>query len=118
MVGVIELKGMEFYSYHGCFDEEQLIGNRFIVDMSVWVDIDKAAASDNITDAIDYQKLYLIVREEMAQKSKLLESVATRIVDRVKREFGLVEKIELSLAKLNPPLGGGNVASSRITITK
>ena len=54
----------------------------------------------------------------MAQKSKLLESVATRIVDRVKREFGLVEKIELSLAKLNPPLGGGNVASSRITITK
>ena len=117
MVGVIELRGMEFYAYHGCFEEEQLIGNRFIVDMSVWVDIDRAAASDDIADAVNYQELYLIVKDEMAQKSRLLENVASRIVDRVKREFSGIEKVELSVAKLNPPLGG-KVASSRVVIIK
>ena len=117
MVGVIELRGMEFYAYHGCFEEERLIGNKFIVDISVRTDVGRAAVSDNIADAVDYQMLYRIVKEEMALKSRLLENVATRIADRIKREFEQIECVELSVAKLNPPLGG-KVASSRVTITR
>ena len=117
MIGVIELNEMEFYAYHGCFEEEQLIGNRFKVDLSIWTDVDKAAVSDNITDAVDYQKLYMAVKEEMSKKSKLLENVALRIAERIKGEFAQIEKVEVSVSKLNPPLGG-KVGASCVTIVK
>ena len=117
MIGIIELREMEFYAYHGCFEEEQLIGNKFTVNLQVWTDIDRAAASDNIDDAVDYQRLYMAVKEEMEQKSRLLENVASRIADRVKSEFSQIEKVEVLVAKLNPPLGG-KVASSCVSVIK
>lgn len=100
------LEGMDFFSFHGCFKEEQIIGSRFIVDLSVETDTQKAEASDHLRDTLDYVKLYQCVKKEMEQKSYLLEHVCCRMINAIKRDFPGVEAIEIRLAKLNPPVGG------------
>ena len=52
------------------------------------------------------QHLNKIVKEEMSVSSKLLEHVAQRIIDRVLKQFSEVKRIEVSVAKQNPPIGG------------
>lgn len=102
----IILEGMEFFSYHGCFKEEQIIGNKFIVDLKIEVNTIKAQLSDNIHDTINYQKLYLIVKDEMEKKSHLLEHIARRIINSLYKTFINIEKITVKISKINPPLGG------------
>ena len=115
-ISMIELVNMEFYSYHGHFQEEQIIGNKFIVNFSAECDVFKAGESDLLEDAVNYQELYNIIKEEMEIPSKLLENVALRIAKRVKMTYPQVGKISISVAKMNPPIGG-KVEASRVAIS-
>jgi dihydroneopterin aldolase len=105
-MGQILLEGMEFFSFHGCFKEEQIIGTKFIVDLSIDAETDKAEESDHLRDTVDYVGLYRCVKMEMEQKSYLLEHVARRIMVAIRNEFPAISAIELKLAKINPPMGG------------
>ena len=105
-MGKIFVEGIKLYAYHGCFKEEQLIGTNFNVDVELDTDLEKASVSDNLYDTIDYQRVFQIVKEEMAIPSKLLEHVGKRIMDHLFREFETLEKVKLKISKLNPPLGG------------
>ncbi len=105
-MGQIEIEGMEFYAYHGHYATEQVVGNRFIVDLSLYTDCSKAAETDQLSDALDYQKIYQIVQEEMAITSHLIENVAGRILYRFEKEYQSIEKVKIKISKLNPPLGG------------
>ena len=62
--------------------------------------------SDELKDTVDYVLLNNIVKEEMQQPSKLLETVAKRILNRIFKEDSLVRKATVSVSKLNPPIGG------------
>jgi dihydroneopterin aldolase len=108
----IELVDMEFFARHGCFDEEQMIGNKFLVNLKVNGDFRKAAASDKVEDALDYQELYKVVKEEMEKPSKILENVCKRILDSLAQKFPQITNAEVTVDKLNPPLGGKLYASS------
>lgn len=103
---VIELENMKFYAYHGHFEIEQTVGNHFMVQLRVETDHNAAISSDRLKDALDYQQLYGIVREEMEVPSHLLEHVANRINERVRREFDTVTGVKIKISKLNPPMGG------------
>ena len=105
-MGVIEIEGMEFYAYHGHFSEEQIVGNRFIVDLTLHADCSKAAKSDDLTDALNYLSVYEVVKGEMQIKSHLLEHVAGRILDRLVGGFPSIVKVKVKISKLNPPMGG------------
>ncbi len=105
-MATITLEGMDFYSFHGHFAEEQRIGTHFEVDLSVETDTTKAEISDHLSDTLDYQALYRIVKAEMAKDSRLLEHVARRILDAVKEHFPQISMGTITVAKLNPPLGG------------
>lgn len=113
--GKIELTGMKFFAHHGCFHEEKVIGNHFIVDFSAELEMGKAVESDNLDDALNYQSVFDIVKEEMAVSSNLLEHVAGRIVKRVKSDFPCIISGYVAVSKLNPPLGG-QVEASKITL--
>lgn len=108
----IELKDMEFFSAHGCFEEERIIGNRFVVNLCVEGDFSAAAASDDLTDAVNYQALYDIVKEQMDIPSNLLENVASRICGKIKEAFPALSLVRVTIDKINPPLGGKLYASS------
>ncbi len=102
----ISIENMKFYAYHGCFKEEQAIGTSFSV--SIWFDADttKAETTDNVTDTVDYSKVYAVIKEQMAVPSHLLEHVGRRIIDCVKDNFKQITHIKLKISKLNPPVGG------------
>ena len=105
-MGTILLEGMEFFAFHGCFKEEQVIGTKFIVDLYVDADTTVSENSDHLRDTVDYVGLYQCVKREMAQKSHLLEHVAKRILTAVQQDFPAISAIELKIAKINPPMGG------------
>ncbi|HNS18766.1 MAG TPA: dihydroneopterin aldolase [Bacteroidales bacterium] len=102
----ISLEGMEFYAHHGCMKEEQLIGTRFMVDFTLETNTQEAEETDDLVKTINYQSVYGLVKEEMKHKSKLLEHVAHRILDRVGQQFPQIVRAEVKICKLNPPVGG------------
>ena len=117
MFDTISLNNIRVYAYHGCLPEETKIGSDYRVDLSVEADLNESADTDVLADTVDYVHLNKIVKDEMAQPSKLLEHVAKRIIDRIFSELPLVEASKIKVAKLNPPLGG-DVEDVSITLSK
>ncbi len=105
-MSLIKLEGMEFFAYHGCFKEEQIIGTKFRVDLTIEADVDEAAANDDLHLTINYLSVYQMIKKQMEIKSKLLENVGKRILDELYVQFPGVIKAEVKVSKLNPPLGG------------
>ncbi len=105
-MALISIEKMEFYAYHGCFEEEQKIGTWFNVDLSLEVNTSKAEKSDNIEDTVNYQSVYQVVKEQMMIPSHLLENVARRILDAIGKNFPAVSYAWVKVKKMNPPLGG------------
>ena len=116
-VGIIKLKNIKIYAYHGCLVEEKKIGSDYRVDLKIKADLTQSAASDRLVDTVDYVHLNHIVKEEMAIRSKLLEHAAERILVRILKELPLVEKATVDVSKINPPIGG-NVEMVTITRSK
>jgi dihydroneopterin aldolase len=116
-MGIVTLEGMEFFAYHGFYEEEQKIGNRYSLDIVVSSDFEKAAVNDDLTGTINYEILYRIVKEEMAKPTKLLEHLAQRIIDQTYTYYPAIEWVEVSVSKFNPPIGGV-CARSKIILRK
>lgn len=105
-MGKVFVEGIKIYAYHGCFKEEALVGTNFLIDVELDTDLSKPANSDNINDAVNYQTVFTVVKEQMAIRSNLLEHVGKRIIEALFKQFAEVENIRLKVAKLNVPLGG------------
>jgi len=105
-LGTIKISNIKVYAYHGCLVEEGKIGSDYRIDLSVKADLKNSAATDQLADTVDYVHLNKIVKEEMAVRTKLLETVANLILDRILLEIPLVNKAKIKVSKLNPPIGG------------
>ncbi len=105
-MGIIKIKNIRVYAYHGCLVEEGKIGSDYRVDLDVKADLKKSAKTDKLSDTVDYVHLNRIVKEEMAVRTKLLETVASSILDRILSELDLVTWARVKVSKLNPPIGG------------
>ncbi|WP_029034276.1 dihydroneopterin aldolase [Salinimicrobium terrae] len=116
-MGSIKLRNIKVFAYHGCLKEEEQIGSDYRVDLKVNGDLSLSAKTDALKDTIDYVHLNKIVKEEMAIRSKLLETVAERILNRVLEELIIVQKVTVDVSKINPPIGG-NVAMVTVRRSK
>jgi 7,8-dihydroneopterin aldolase/epimerase/oxygenase len=116
-MGLIQIEGMEFYAFHGHFKEEQIVGNRFLVDLTIETDMEKPGASDNLKDAVNYQAAYEIVKTQMEVKSHLLENIAGRILNAICSELTGVKKATVKVSKMNPPMGG-KINSVSVVVSK
>ena len=105
-MGIIKLKNIRTYSYHGCLIEEGKIGSDYTVNLEVKTDLRKSSITDNLSDTVDYVLLNRIVVEEMAIRSDLLEHVAHRIIMRIFEEVPEISRIIVAVSKINPPSGG------------
>ncbi|MDV6167750.1 dihydroneopterin aldolase [Flavobacterium sp. DG1-102-2] len=103
---IIKLKNIRTFSYHGCLVEESKIGSDYTVDLQIKADLKRSMQTDELEDTVDYVHLNKIVTEEMAIRSKLLEHVAKRIVNRVLKEIPAVMNVIVDVSKINPPIGG------------
>lgn len=116
-MGTIKVENIRLFANHGCLKEETAIGSDYRVDLSVKADLSISAVSDKLSDTVDYVFLNRVVREEMSIPSKLLETVAERILTRIFDEDKLVNKATVSVSKINPPIGG-DVEMVTIKLTK
>lgn len=103
---MIELQGMHFHAHHGCYAEEKITGNAFEVSVRLRPAANPAPQTDNIADALNYQEVYRIVAEQMAQTSNLLEHVAQRTLTALMNHFPNLEWAEVTIAKRAPAMGG------------
>ena len=103
---IIKLKNIRTFSYHGCLVEESKIGSDYSVDLEIKADLKRSMETDELEDTVDYVHLNKIVTEEMAIRSKLLEHVAKRIMNRVFKEIPMVAFVMVAVSKINPPIGG------------
>lgn len=111
----IRLKKMEFRAFHGCYELERQVGNRFTVDLEITTELGDLAQSDDVTKAVNYLTVYELVREEMKITSHTIEAVAQRIITRIKGAFPEIHQVRCEVAKIAPPLGG-KVASVSVIL--
>lgn len=112
----VALEGMQFYAYHGFYEEEQLVGGYFVVDVYVETNIMGAAQMDDLGGTVNYETVYFICKMEMKKTSRLIEHVAQRILDKLDEVLARTSSITVRLSKLNPPLGG-KVARSFVEVS-
>ena len=105
-MGKIILEDIEIYAYHGCLPEERKIGSRFLVNLEIRADLEKAGRSDQLEDTFDYGIARDIIYHEMAIPSSLLEHVAGRILSKLFQASPLIKKARIRISKLNPPFSG------------
>jgi|ERR1700756_783052 len=106
MTNLIAVEGINVYAYHGCLEEEGLIGGNYIVDVYMHTDFTEAAKTDDLSKTIDYCAIYEIAKKEMAIRSKLIEDVAMRIHVAILNNFTRVQKARVRVTKLKPPMNG------------
>lgn len=100
----IHIDGMRLRAFHGVMPEEHVVGNEYLIDLTMDYPWAEAAASDDLTKTASYADVALIVKQEMLIDAKLLETVAQRIINTLMQRYPLATAIRLRITKLNPPM--------------
>lgn len=100
----IVLRGIQVYAYHGVLAAEKKLGQRFVVDVTLFGDFSKAARSDDLNHALDYSQVHTLVCEAMSQKSfDLIEALAGHLCSVLLSKTS-AEKVEVTVEKSTPPI--------------
>ncbi len=101
------LQQMEFYAYHGVFQEEAKLGQKFLVDVTLHTDLRRAGHSDELSDTLNYVQIYEIVKKTaQLERYNLVETVAETIANRLLDQFAEVAKVNVKVTKVMPPIEG------------
>ena len=107
MTGKIHLKNMAFYGYHGALAEEATLGQRFLVDLTLTLDISDAARTDKLDSTVDYVGVYTLCRKIVEQdRVKLIETLANHILSQVLSTCPRVTEAAITVRKPSVALGG------------
>ena len=109
----IELRGLQFYSFHGLYEEEKKVGGDFIVD--VWAKFPaEGHVLKSVNETVNYAALFTIVKDEMNQPRELLETIAQSIAEKMYAKYGIIKEVEIRIEKKKAPIVGlsGSVAAS------
>ena len=102
----IELEGMDFHAFHGCYELEQQTGSHFEVSLRLTTKLGMVAEDDDVTKAVNYLTVYEVVREQMQRTQCTIERVAKNIIDALHLRFPQICETECRVTKIAPPLGG------------
>lgn len=103
----IYLNKLEFYGYHGVLPEENRIGQRFIVDLLLELDLSKAGQTDDLNETVNYADVYEITKEILEGKPyKLIEKVADQLAGAILAAFPKINFCTVTIIKPDPPIPG------------
>ena len=106
-LSTVRLVNAVFYAHHGVMEEEHRIGGRYEVDVAIRLDVRAAAETDDLSQTVDYERVYALVREVVpGNSSYLIERLAWRIATAVGAAYPAVAEVEVTVRKPNPPVGG------------
>lgn len=104
MADRIELRGLTVRGHHGVYEQERADGQDFVIDITVWIDLTAAAASDNLSDTFDYGALAQRAAEIVAGPARnLIETVAGEIAEDVMHDER-VQAVEAVVHKPQAPM--------------
>ncbi len=105
--GTVSLVNSVFYAHHGVMQEEHRIGGRYEVDIAMDLNFEDAAATDDLSKTVDYESVYSGAREIIVNNSfYLIERLAYLIAHEVLKQHPVVDSVEVTVRKPNPPVGG------------
>lgn len=99
------LRSLRMRAFHGVLEQERATGNDYEISLRVGYPLERAMQSDDVADTLNYASVCELVTNEMRQPARLLEHVAARIVSAIEAAWPLVTSVDLTLTKLNPPMG-------------
>lgn len=103
----ILLNKLSFYGYHGLYKEEKKLGQRFIIDVTLYTPLQTAGMTDDMNDSIDYGKVYNIIKAIVEGEAKnLIEAVAEEIARKLLKTFSTLQACSIKVTKPNPPIDG------------
>ena len=108
----IELSNIHLYAYHGVLPQENKVGAWYTLSLQATISNLDSIANDDLEATVNYAEIYEVICEEMKIPSRLLEHVCGRILERLFEKFAIIEKIEITLTKDTPPMGGDRLSSS------
>ena len=115
----ILLEGMRFYAYHGVNPEERALGQRFMVDVALAVDLRRPGQSDDLADTVSYSTVYKVVREIVeGEPRNLIEAVAEEIAVAILTGFPQVARVTVSVRKPEVPMKGSMLDAAGVRITR
>ncbi len=101
----ITLERMQFYGYHGVYPEENKLGQRFYVDVTMYVDLRAAGQSDDLKETVNYAEVCGCIREIVEGKPhKLIEAVAEHIASKLLDTYTKINEITVKVTKPHPPV--------------
>ncbi|KAH7405157.1 hypothetical protein KP509_15G059100 [Ceratopteris richardii] len=96
----IILRGLKFLGIHGVNEDEKLFAQDFTVDIDAWLNMEKAAGTDNLNDTVSYSNMYRLVKEVVEGKHfDLLESLAESIAITIFSKFPLISDVRVRIGK-------------------
>ena len=102
----ILLNGMVFYGHHGVNPQEKELGQPFVVDLELELDLKAPGISDDLKDTVNYSRVYQVVRETVAGPSRnLLESLAEGVAQQILHSFP-VQGVRVKVNKPHVPIKG------------
>jgi dihydroneopterin aldolase len=105
-MSTIGIEGMHFYAFHGVYAHEKQTGAHYTVDAYLETDINAAATSDNVSDTINYEKVFALTEQVMNVPTNLIEKVCSDITDAIEQNFKMLSSIKVRVTKHSPPIKG------------
>lgn len=101
-MAILSIENIEFHSYHGIYDIEKKIGNKFLIDLKIEIPIIKSSLLDDVSYSIDYQELLNVIKKEMQIPSNTLENLLHRIIKQIFNKFNNIKWLWIKIHKVNP----------------
>lgn len=96
----IRIKNLEVFCHHGVYKEENVLGQKFLIDIVSKVDTRTAGKTDELNQSVSYGDICRLVKKEMTkQNDNLLERVAERLAESILLQFPLIKEVEIELKK-------------------
>ena len=115
----ILLEGLSFYAYHGVRSEEKTLGQKFVVDLALELDLAPAGRSDDLSLTLDYSEVYRLVRDQVESASRdTIEAVAEQIATALLQSDERLEAVQVRLKKPEAPIAGAHLAWVAVEIVR
>ena len=101
----VELSNLLFNAFHGIYEEEKMLGNEYVVNVSVAF-VEKDTVIEHIHDTVNYAVIYNIIKKRMSIPTALLETIAMQTGNEIHTIYPHLKSISISIKKMHPPIEG------------
>lgn len=114
----IKINGIKTYAYHGVLEAERVLGQFFITDVIMYLDLSAASKTDKLTETVHYGEAYQMIEQIIkGEPVDLIEHLAEKVSTALFDQYDKIVGTEVTITKINPPIEG-NYDNVSITLNR